>query len=199
MRYSAIKAAKTGYLTMSLVFCALGVFLMIKPDISVEIIGVILGVGLCVFGVIRLLGYFSGDIFRLAFEHDLAFGILFTALGIITLLHPDKAMSFLCVLYGIAVMADSLFKMQMSLDAKRFGIGKWWLIMLLAVLSCITGAVLVFRPYEGSLALAIVMGVSLFTDGLLNLCVGLCAVKVTKDERKIVEPEYYEIDKEDRL
>ena len=71
--------------------------------------------------------------------------------------------------------------------------------MLLAVLSCIAGAVLVFRPYEGSLALAIVMGVSLFTDGLLNLCVGLCAVKVTKDERKIVEPEYYEIDKEDRL
>lgn len=199
MRYSVVKSAKAGYLAMSLIFCALGVFLMIEPDISVSIIGVILGAVLCVFGVIRLLGYFSGDIFRLAFEHDLAFGILFTSLGVITLVHPDKAMSFLCVLYGIAVMADSLFKMQMSLDAKRFGIIKWWLIMLLAVLSCIAGAVLVLRPQEGGSVLAAVMGVSLFADGLLNLCVGLCAVKITKDEKKIVEPEYYKIDKEESL
>ena len=32
-------------------------------------------------------------------------------------------MSFLCIVFGIPVLADGLFKIQISLDAKRFGIG----------------------------------------------------------------------------
>lgn len=38
-------------------------------------------------------------------------------------------MNFICVILGIAVLSDGLFKMQMSLDAKRFGIREWWLIL----------------------------------------------------------------------
>ena len=65
---------------------------------------------------------------------ELALGILLIALGIVTLARPGGAMSFLCIVFGIPVLADGLFKIQISLDAKRFGIEKWWVVLLLAAL-----------------------------------------------------------------
>ena len=38
---------------------------------------------LIVYGLIKILGYFSRDIYCLAFQFDLAFGVLLAAVGII--------------------------------------------------------------------------------------------------------------------
>ena len=76
-----IRAAKTGYIVLSLTLCALGLLLMLRPELSVALIGVIVGCVLVAFGVVKLIGYFSKDLYRLAFQFDLAFGILLLALG----------------------------------------------------------------------------------------------------------------------
>ena len=130
-----MKTAKIGYLVISVLFCVLGIVLIAAPGTSVVWLGRLLGIGMIVFGAIKLVGYFSRDLFRLAFQYDLAFGILLIALGIVTLARPGGAMSFLCIVFGIPVLADGLFKIQISLDAKRFGIEKWWAVLLLAALN----------------------------------------------------------------
>lgn len=148
-----------------------------------------------VCGAVKLGGYFSRDLFRLAFQYDLAFGILLAAVGVITLCHPREAMTFLCVMFGIPVLADGLFKIQVAVDAKRFGIGQWWLVLLLAVLTGVIGLLLVLRPTEGAQALVMLMGASLFLDGALNLTVALCAVKVVAHQQPdIIETNDYEIE-----
>ena len=119
-----MKTAKIGYFVISVLFCVLGIVLITSPGTSVVWLGRLLGVGMIVFGAIKLVGYFSRDLFRLAFQYDLAFGILLIAIGIVTLARPNGAMSFLCIVFGIPVLADGLFKIQISLDAKRFGIGQ---------------------------------------------------------------------------
>lgn len=134
-----MKTAKIGYFVISVLFCVLGIVLITSPGTSVVWLGRLLGVGMIVFGAIKLVGYFSRDLFRLAFQYDLAFGILLIALGIVTLARPNGAMSFLCIVFGIPVLADGLFKIQIAIDAKRFGIGQWWLVLLLAALTCVIG------------------------------------------------------------
>ncbi len=67
----------------------LGIVLITSPGTSVVWLGRLLGVGMIVFGAIKLVGYFSRDLFRLAFQYDLAFGILLIALGIVTLARPN--------------------------------------------------------------------------------------------------------------
>lgn len=171
-------AVKTGYIVISALFCVLGVVLFVMAERCVPWIGRALGIGMVVCGAVKLGGYFSRDLFRLAFQYDLAFGILLAAVGVITLCHPGEAMTFLCVMFGIPVLADGLFKIQVAVDAKRFGIGQWWLVLLLAVLTGVIGLLLVLRPTEGAQALVMLMGASLFLDGALNLTVALCAVKV---------------------
>ena len=190
-----MKTAKIGYIVMSVLFCVLGVVLLFTPGVSALWIGRLLGIGLILFGAIKLVGYFSRDLFRLAFQYDLAFGLLLMVLGIVTLSHPGDALSFLCVMFGIPVLADGLFKIQVAVDAKRFGIGQWWLVLLLAVLTGVIGLLLVLRPTEGAQALVMLMGASLFLDGALNLTVALCAVKVVAhQQRDIIETNDYEIE-----
>ena len=172
----------------------LGIVLITSPGTSVVWLGRLLGVGMIVFGAIKLVGYFSRDLFRLAFQYDLAFGILLIALGIVTLARPNGAMSFLCIVFGIPVLADGLFKIQISLDAKRFGIGQWWLLLLLAALTCVIGLLLVIRPSDAARALMVLMGISLLLDGILNICVTWFCVKIVRNQRPDgIDEEYEEL------
>ena len=178
-----MRAAKVGYIVMSVLFCVLGTALLLRPDVSVRWFGRLLGIGMLIFGAVKLVGYFSRDLFRLAFQYDLAFGLLLMALGTVTLCHPGDAMSFLCVMFGIPVLADGLFKIQIALDSRRFGIRTWWLVMVLAALTCVIGVLLVFRPWDGAQVLTMLMGISLLLDGILNLSVALCTVKIVRHQQ----------------
>ncbi|MCM1026622.1 MAG: DUF308 domain-containing protein [Roseburia sp.] len=189
-----MKIAKTGYVVMSIVFCMAGILFMTCPELSVKIIGRALGIAMIVFGCIRLVGYFSKDLFRLAFQYDLEFGILLIALGLIILVKSANVMNFIFIALGIAILADGLFKIQIAIDARRFGIGTWWLILLLAALTGGVGLLLVFRPVESAYVLTMLLGVSLLAEGILNLCVVLSTVKIVRHQRPdIIDGEYQEI------
>ena len=193
-----MKTAKIGYIVMSVLFCVLGVVLLFTPGVSALWIGRLLGIGLILFGAIKLVGYFSRDLFRLAFQYDLAFGLLLMVLGIVTLSHPGDALSFLCVMFGIPVLADGLVKIQIAMDSRQFGIRNWWLVLVLAALTCVVGVVLVFRPMTGVRALTALMGLSLLCDGGLNLSVALCTVKIVDHQRPdVIETDDYEIGKDE--
>lgn len=179
-----MQVAKTGCIVMSVLFCALGALLLFMPKLSASLIGILIAAMLIVFGLIKLTGYFSRDLYRLAFQYDLAIGILLVALGLMLLTKPGRAMDFMCLILGIAVASDGFFKVQMSLDAKRFGLSTWWLILILGVIAGIAGLAAAFHPVEGTKVLMMLLGASLLAEGLLTLSVTLCAVKIIRDQRK---------------
>ena len=151
-----------------------------KSEFSMAALCHILGVVMIAFGVIKLIGYFSRDLYRLAFQYDLAFGILLLVLGIVMILYYRGVISFFNTVFGILVLSDVLFKIQLSLDAKVFGIRKWWLILILAIAAGILGTLLVIRPVKSGVFLMKLSGMALLFEGALSMCVVLCAVKVTK-------------------
>ncbi|MCI5771756.1 MAG: DUF308 domain-containing protein [Clostridiales bacterium] len=174
----AIRAAKLAYIIMSALFCMGGVLLIVYRNVSVSVIGVAAGVMLILFGIVKLIGYFSRDLYRLAFQFDLAFGSLLILLGTVILTNPVDAMSFFCLVTGIVIMAEGLFKAQMSIDARRFGLAQWWVILTLSMCAVAVGALLAFRPTQSVGMLTALMGLSFLFEGALNLCVALLAVKI---------------------
>lgn len=178
-----MRAAKTGYITISAIYCILGLALIIHPSFSAKLVGILCGVSLIIFGAVKILGYFSKDLFRLAFQYDLATGILLVALGIIVMIKPDNFLNLICVVLGMTVLIEGLFKIQVAMDSKRFGINRWWLIMAVAILSGIHGILLVFRPAESMTFLLILLGMSLLCNGILNLITVLTAVKIVNNQQ----------------
>ncbi len=186
-----MRIAKIGYMAVSLVMCLLGVWLIVDPALSISLLGTVFGMVLIVFGVIRLIGYFSRDLFRLAFQYDLAVGVLMILLGILMLVNPGSILNFICITLGISVLIDSVFKIQIAIDAKKFGVHKWWLIFGLAILAGVFGSVLMFRPFVGSYALMALLGVTLLSGGILNFSTVLTTVKIIRHQR----PDTIEVDR----
>lgn len=186
-----IRAAKIGYIIVSVTLCILGLVLIGVPDFSAVLLCRIGGILMILFGVAKILGYCSKDLYRLAFQYDLAFGILVIALGIGMLFRTNPAIHVLCAILGIYVLADALLKIQIAIDAKTFGLKKWWLIFSSAILTGIVGFLLIFRPFESAHAIMILLGITLLMEGILNLITILTAVKIVQKQFPSVidEPE----------
>lgn len=185
-----MRTAKIGYIVISVLLCVLGIILIAVPDFSISAVGAVCGAILIVFGIVRLVGYFSRNLYRLAFQYDLAFGIMMIALGVIMLLHPVSLMSFICIALGLSFFADGLFKFQIAIDAKHFGIREWWLILAVAIITVIFGGVLVARPVESSRVLTVLTGITMLCEGILNIITMITTVKIIKHQ----QPDVIEID-----
>ena len=138
-----MRVAKIGYIIISLALCVFGIMLIVNPNISLVAFGVFTGVCLIVFGAVKIIGYLSKDLYRLAFQYDLAFGILMIALGIMVILEPNNVIDTICVAIGIAFLTDGLLKIQIAIDARSFGIKQWWLVLSMAILAVVVGILLV--------------------------------------------------------
>lgn len=181
--YSYIKAAKIGYIIISVALCVLGVLLMIFPDTSASVFGAVCGILMILFGLVKLAGYFSRDLFRLAFQYDLIFGVMLIALGIVMLVHPESLITFVCIAMGLYILSDGLFKIRIAMDSKTFGIRDWWLILAVAIVACVCGFMLMFRPGAGGKLLMVLLGVTLLFEGILNLITVITAVKIVKHQK----------------
>ena len=192
-----MRVAKTGYTAVSILLAVLGIVLIAWPTFSVNALGVICGILLILFGGVKLVGYFSKDLYRLAFQYDMPFGILLIILGIIMLIHPGNLASFICVVFGLSVLISSLFNIQAALDAKKFGINQWWLIFALSVIAAVWGLILVFRPSEAADVMAVLLGITLLFESAVNICTVVTSVKIVKNQHPdvYVEEDYYFDDK----
>lgn len=189
-----MRMAKIGYIAVSAALCFFGVLLIVKPEISLAAFGLFTGIVLIIFGIIKIVGYLSRDLYRLAFQYDLACGILVIALGIMVILEPNDVIETICIAVGITFLMDGLLKIQISIDAKTFGIRQWWLILSVALLTVVIGVLLVFRTSGSVRTLMVLLGISLLADGIMNLTTVLSTVKIIHHQypdRTIEEEEIF--------
>ena len=187
-----LKIARNGYIVMAVVFCALGIFLMAVPEKAVKIICVLAGILFLADGIIKIIGYFSRDFYCLAFQFDLAFGVLLAAVGVVIIIRRNVVVNLIFGIFGILILADALFKIQTSIDAKKFGLSLWWRILLMAILAGVLGLLLLVRPFEAAEVMMILVGVSLLFEGILNLCVAIYTVKIIKNQKQdIIDMDEY--------
>lgn len=181
MKY--LRSAKNFYIICSVLLCAIGVLLICCPNLSAQLLSTILGIVCLVYGIQKVLGYFSKDPYRLAFQFDLALGIFAGFIGAILLLHPGRVLSLVAFIVGLFMLVESVFKIQTAVDAKRFGLAKWWLILLGALLTLALGVFLLFDPFEGGTLLMTFVGISLVADGIQNLFNAFYTVRILERTR----------------
>lgn len=187
-----LRSIKTGFIAVSAALIALGLWLFVCPGVSSATICVVLGAVSVLYGIIKLLGYFSNDLYCLAFQFDLAVGILSIILGLLLILRPDAVLSFLPTVVGVFILVDSILRFQTSIDAKHFGMDKWWGILLISCVGAVLGTLLLFRPFESAMAMIRLIGLTLMIDGVENLVT--CAYTVKVPRRSAADPTVIDAD-----
>lgn len=181
-----VQIAKIGYIAISVLFCIGGLLLLFCKDVPGALLTMITGVLLVVCGAVKLFGYFSKDLYRLAFQFDLAMGVFVVLAGAFLILQGKNILTYYLPLTGVLVLFDSLLKLQTAVDAKKFGLHKWWLIGLLALVTSFVGATIIFLPITEESRIIICSGIVFLLDGALNLAVAICAVKIMKKKHVIM-------------
>lgn len=178
MKY--LRAAKSFYIACGILLCAIGIVLICMPTISAVILCILLGAISLVYGAEKIIGYFSRDLYRLAFQFDLALGIFVSIIGVILLLRPGRVVELLDFIVGLFVLIEGVFKVQTSVDAYRFGMKAWWLILVGALISGLFGLLLLFDVIPGTQLVMIFVGMSLLSDGAQNLFNAFYTIRVMR-------------------
>lgn len=174
------KLAKAGYLAISVVFYIAGIAYILTPDVPPLAICTISGIVLIAYGVIKIIGYFSKDLYCLAFQYDLACGLFLIVFGVVALTHSQRIIPHLSMGLGALILLDSLLSVQMSKDAKRFGLETWYVILTAAVIAGILGGVVIISPFHTALGQHIAAGCALLAQGFKSHCVVHYTVKPMK-------------------
>lgn len=178
-----MKRIKALYITISILSLLAGLALVIWPGASVITICYVVGSAAILVGAVRLAGYFSKDSYNLNFQFDFAMGLVFLILGTVLIFHPGDTVAVLHFSVGILVLVDSVFKLQTALDAKHFGLKKWWVMLLCALLCAGLGLVLVILPFRTAEILVKVTGAALAVNSGENI---LTAGYTVKSKKRVV-------------
>lgn len=177
MRYShfidetrrAFRCAKWFSVLSAVLMGIFGILLLIWPGTSMSLICTLLGALLLLFGVSRLISYFSNVSYHIAFQFDLALGLFSLLIGILLLTHPGSVLSVIWVLIGIYESVESVFKIQAAIDARHYQLSGWLLLLLSAVVYLLFGIFLIFNPAKGGQLFIRIAGISLLLGAAENL------------------------------
>ena len=122
-----IKGIKNMYSVLTACLIIVGLVLLAIPGIALNAVCII-------FGVVKIIGYFAKDVYQLAFQFDLALGIVAAIVGIVFICKTSSIVQILSTCIGIVMLIDATLKIQTSLDSKRFGISSWWLMLVMAIM-----------------------------------------------------------------
>lgn len=170
-----------GYLFMTFVFCVSGIAFMLAPPIPDRILSVLIGLLMIFYGFVKMTGYCAKDLYCLAFQYDLACGILLAAVGVVMLFGYSHLMPYFPYLMGMLIFLDGLLRIQTTIDAKRFGIERWSVLLTVSILTSVFGIILLILPYRDELPYNTMAGIALILEGILNCCIVRFAVKKMKD------------------
>lgn len=165
-----------------------GILLFVLPGLQgVLAQRIFLGILLGLCGGAKIFGYFSNDLYRLAFQYDLAVGSFCIVLSLVAVFTPEGRYGVLPLLITLYVLFEALLKLQMAFDARSFGMKSWIAILitaaLLAAAVIFASASLLAELFDPLLA----VGLALLLDGLENTFITAHTVRIRSKKKNLTD------------
>ncbi|MDD6812130.1 MAG: DUF308 domain-containing protein [Lachnospiraceae bacterium] len=192
-----LKKIKANVVVSAFLCIALGVVLIVWPGMSVQIACRAIGVVLIIMGVSRLLQfifYRDGSLFS---QINLIFGIVITIIGVWIVLQPEKIIALIPILMGIIIVIHGINNLQQAVKLCQDKYDKWWIALILALVTAGLGIVLICNPFEAVETLVRVIGIFLVYDGASDIWIisrVAHTAKVLKQEAEALDVEAQDIE-----
>lgn len=193
-----LKKIKTNVVVSSALCVILGLVLVFRPGLSMRIVCTAVGVVLIVSGVMRMIAYFTARDGSLYSQANLIFGIVLAVVGVWIVMKPDKVMAIIPIIVGIVIAIHGLHNLQQAAELWRDKYERWWIALILGVLTVGFGVLLVCRPFAAIATVVMLIGFFLIYDGLSNVWIVSRVYKNAKMMKQEMEAVDIEIVERDR-
>lgn len=172
-----LKLARNGYIAISVVFFLAAAVYLLFPDLPSIAMCLFCGITLIAYGIIKIIGFFSEDLYCLAFRYDFTFGLLILVIGVLVVVKNTAIVKYLTIGLGWLTLLDNLFKIQMVKEARDFGLEHWSAILAIAIATGAISVFLIINRFPSPFIGKVFVGITLFLEGCINTCVVQWAVK----------------------
>ena len=91
---NGIKNFKNMYSILTICLILVGAVLLIAPGIALDVVCIIFGIYMIIYGAVKIMGYFAKDAYQLAFQFDLALGIVIAIVGIVFVCRTARVVQY---------------------------------------------------------------------------------------------------------
>ena len=173
-----VRATKIISVVLAAMLFCIGLVLVIWTDETEGFLTYMVGIQAILLGGGKILGYFSNDLYRIAYQFDFAVGSTVAIFGILLLAATDRMVQYLPVAVAAYVLMEGLLRVQTSLDACRFGMSHWYLLLVTGCLLTI-GGLWVFL-FGNAAHRYVLMGACMIADAAVTTFVTMYTVRVRR-------------------
>lgn len=170
-----LKNMKWWSILSSAAMIAAGFLLVIFPDVSVSAVCTVIGAAFAVWGIVKIISYFTLSIEDFLYRYDLVAGLLFLMIGLLILYRKELLLNLIPLILGLVIVISGIAKLQNAVVARRIGYGSAGAYLLMAAVSIVFGFVIMFF-LSGTMAAAtlfMLIGAGLIYSGASDLYVTL--------------------------
>lgn len=158
------------YLIIGVLAFILGVFMLINPAITYEMMTLLLGLALLIFGVIEMIvGIFSRNIF-VSRAAVIIGAVLNIVLGILLAANPGIAALTLPLILGMWMLYQSFMTISYAGDLKNFKVKGYGLTLFCGIVLLVLAMLILLRPMTlGVVTVAAYIAISFIIYGLSEI------------------------------
>lgn len=184
------KKFKLHSVAQALIMVAIGLFLVVWPGASLDIMAKALAALLILVGLIFVISYFFRKERGFVAYGEFGFGILVAAIGVWIFFNSRGFTNFIPKLFGVFIVVSGLGNLGQTFTLVKNKARTWWVSLIIAVITVCLGGFLLYKPADANAITVSLIGAFLIIDGVTNLLtwimVIITAIQKQKDEDALV-------------
>jgi len=151
---------------VSALLILIGVIFLLKPDISVTVLGVLFGLNILIFGGLNIYAYLKRREISL-FRYHLIYGIIGILLGVLTILNPFTFSQVITVFIGLWILYMAIIKIDFAIRLKKLNESSFLIILVSAILEILMSILIFINPFS-NLIITEIAGAYFILCGIIN-------------------------------
>ena len=170
------------YLLRGILFVIVAAIIFRNPLSSLISLTAVVGFITILTGVLFIAGSLMVRKFYGKWGWTFALGILDIVLGGILLFYPALTAPLLVIFIGTWAVAIGLLESGLSFGLKKLRFKKWWILLLIGLMSVLFGGIIIFKPLVGAISVSVFMGMQFLFYGTYLIMKGLQKEELPESE-----------------
>lgn len=144
----------------------LGLGMLMLPKLTSLTFGLMICIGLVVYGVYKILHAIFTRNYERHFLLNIIIGLIIAALGIVLLSVPQMNLIIITSILGIYFLVESISNTAFAIQSRK-NFYMWWVVLLLAIMQFIFGLIIILGlPMTSLWVVGMLLGINFLVAGM---------------------------------
>ena len=162
------------YVLSAVITVLAGLVITIFYRVAMDVVCILLGVIAVLIGIISMFKYFKAPA---GSQYIMLMSLIFCAIGIYIICNPVFLQNMVAIVLGIVIIFHGIIDLQNTVAMAKAKYLYWWVALIISLITLAAGIVLIVLQNTVMQSLALIAGIMLMVEGLMDIWV---AVKVKK-------------------